>query len=125
MKTETGLNQRVVAAIERHYNHAKEKHPHFCDQLIPGKDYALNVGEEIENNLREIRSRIERSVESQRCEWDELLNEEVWEVLEAIHNGENDNAVEECYDAIAVLLRVIDVLEGRQELGQPKDGGAA
>ena len=28
-------------------------------------------------------------------------------------------AVEECYDAIAVLLRVIDVLEGRQPLGRP------
>lgn len=120
MKTEKGLNQRVVAAIERHYIQAKKKHPYFCDQLIPGKDYVFNVGEEIENNLREIRSRIERSVESKRCEWDELLNEEVWEVLEAIHNGENDNAVEECYDAIAVLLRVIDVLEGRQKL----DGGA-
>lgn len=120
MRIETDLDGAVVAAIERHYNRAKEKHPYFCDRLIPGKDYAGNVGEEIENNLREIRSRIERSVESKRCEWDELLNEEVWEVLEAIHNGGNDNAVEECYDAIAVLLRVIDVLEGRQELGKPK-----
>lgn len=122
MKTDTGLNQRVVSSIERHYNHAKEKHPYFCDRLIPGRDYAGNVGKEIENNLREIRSRIARSVESQRCEWDELLNEEVWEALEAIHDGDDKNAVEECYDAIAVLLRVIDVLEGRQELGKPKGG---
>lgn len=122
MKTETGLNQRVVSAIERHYNHAKEKHPYFCDRIIPGEDYPWNVGEEIKENLREIRSRIARSIESQRCGWDELLNEEVWEVLEAIYNGENDNAIEECYDAIAVLLRVIDILEGRQELGNPKGG---
>lgn len=28
-------------------------------------------------------------------------------------------AIEECYDAITALLRVIDVLEGRQELGNP------
>ena len=123
MKTDVGLNQRVVPAIERHYKHAKEKHPYFCDRLIPGKDYAGNVGKEIENNLREIRSRIDRSIKSRRCEWNELLNEEVWEVLEAIYNGENDNAVEECYDAISVLLRVIDVLEGRQSLGKPKKEG--
>ena len=122
MKTETGLNHRVVSAIERHYKHAKEKHPYFCDRIIPGKDYSGNVGEEIKKNLREIRIRIDRSIKSQRCEWDELLNEEVWEVLEAIHNGKNDHAVEECYDCIAVLLRVIDVLEGRQPLGKPKEG---
>ena len=36
--------------------------------------------------------------------------------------GHPELAVEECYDAIAVLLRVIDVLEGRQELGRPERG---
>ena len=35
MKTKTGLNHRVVSAIERHYKHAKEKHPYFCDILRP------------------------------------------------------------------------------------------
>ena len=29
---------------------------------------------------------------------------------------------EECYDAIAVLLRVVDVIEGRQALGKPQEG---
>jgi hypothetical protein len=38
---------------------------------------------------------------------------------EAIANGDTDAAIEEAYDAIAVLLRVIDVLEGHQELGSP------
>ena len=28
------------------------------------------------------------------------------------------------YDCIAVLLRVIDVPEGRQALGRPKEGGS-
>ena len=36
--------------------------------------------------------------------------------------GHPELAVEECYDAIAVLLRVIDVLEGRQELRRPERG---
>lgn len=31
-------------------------------------------------------------------------------------------AVEECYDTIAVLLRMVDVLEGRQKLGKPNKG---
>ena len=40
MKIETELDGRTVGAIERHYFHAREKHPYFCDRLIPGKDYA-------------------------------------------------------------------------------------
>lgn len=35
--------------------------------------------------------------------------------------GDKANAVEECYDAIAVLLRMVDVPEGRQTLGKPEE----
>ena len=54
--------------------------------------------------------------------WDTLLNCEVWEVHDALFRGDNAHAVEECYDAIAVLLRVVDVIEGRQALGKPQEG---
>ena len=54
--------------------------------------------------------------------WDTLLNCEVWEVHDALLRGDNANAVEKCYDAIAVLLRVVDVIEGRQPLGNPNGG---
>ena len=106
--------------IARHYIHAVEKHPYFCDQLIPGKEYVGNIAENIRVNLAEIRRRVDFSTEKRRLAWDELLAEEVWEVLEAIHNGDNAAAVEELYDCIAILLRVVDVLEGRQKLGTPK-----
>lgn len=33
-------------------------------------------------------------------------------------------AAEKCYDAIAVLLHVVDVLEGRKEFVMPHEGGA-
>lgn len=42
---------------------------------------------------------------------------------DAIANGNTAHAVEECYDAISVLLRTIDVLEGRQKLGKPETKG--
>lgn len=44
------------------------------------------------------------------------------EVCNAIARGDNAHAVEECYDTIAVLLRMVDVLEGRQCLGKPEKG---
>lgn len=34
-------------------------------------------------------------------------------------------AVDECYDCVAVMLRMIDVLEGRQPLGKPSEGKEA
>ena len=52
----------------------------------------------------------------------DALNCEVEEMLNAIVHGETEKAIEEAYDVIAVLMRVIDVLEGRQTLGKPKKG---
>lgn len=47
---------------------------------------------------------------------------EVYKAVQAYTHGNTKAAVEKCYDAIAVLLRVIDVLEGRQKLGKPEEG---
>lgn len=44
----------------------------------------------------------------------------MWEVFEALVSGDKTHAVEELYDCVAVLLRTIDVLEGRQKLGKPE-----
>jgi len=48
----------------------------------------------------------------------------VWEATEALANGDKAQAVEELYDCISVLLRTVDVLEGRQKLGRPKEAEA-
>lgn len=122
MKTYTGLNPETIASIERHYKHAKEKHPYFCDILHP-KFYTKDQARlRCTNELEDCRDLISEMASESRLQWDVLLNCEVWETHKAIANCDTTAAVEECYDAIAVLLRVIDVLEGRQTLGKPKKG---
>lgn len=108
--------------IWTHYDHAREKHPYFCDSLLP--DYLLrdNIRERIARNLAFARRRIKAGIRDHNLMWNEIADCEVWEATEAMFNGDNDAAVEELYDVIAVLLRTIDVLEGRQALGKPEGG---
>lgn len=112
-----------------HYVHAKKKHPYFCDGLLPTQvpnpmteDAMIR---EIRESLRENRLRLERGGCNANILWNELLNCEVWEATEAMANGDTAHTVEEFYDAIAVLLRTIDVMEGRQQLGKPETKGEA
>lgn len=109
--------------IWTHYDHAKEKHPYFCDSLLP-KEYrsAKQLRGTIKSNLARSRHRIKVGGLLRNLMWNEVADCEVWEATEAIFNGDNAAAVEELYDCIAVLLRTIDVLEGRQALGKPKGG---
>ena len=121
MKIETDLDGAVVGAIERHYKHAKEKHPYFCDIICRDKtqfDGASFL-------LDDYRQRIKCSIDSKVLCWSDLLGCEMYEALVEIGNGKTAAAVEECYDAIAVLLRVVDVLQGRQALGRPKESEVA
>lgn len=117
MKTETGLNAKTVAAIDRHYIHAKEKHPYFCDTLVP-----YMYGIEYSDGLLRVLRNILKNAKPGRLMMTDVLNCEIEEMLNAIVHGETENAIEEAYDAIAVLMRVIDILEGRQELGNPNKG---
>lgn len=64
-------------------------------------------------------------MENSRLGWNAILECKMLEVHEALANGDKAHAVEELYDCIAVLLRTIDVLEGRQKLGKPKKEGGA
>lgn len=118
MRIDTDLDGATVHAIERHYKHAKEKHPYFCDIICRDKtqfDGASFL-------LDDYRQRIKYSIGRETLCWSDLLGCEMYEALVEIGNGKTAAAVEECYDCIAVLLRTIDVLEGRQKLGG--EGGA-
>ncbi len=116
--------------IERHYKHAREKHPYFCDIMLPSFDFSPRKQKEAYTcALKSCRDGIVADIHNNTLSWDTLLECETWEVLDALINGDTAHAVEECYDAIAILLRTIDVLEGRQKLGKPegaksKEGGA-
>lgn len=118
-----------IEKIKEHYEHAKAKHPYFCDGLLPtqvSSDWSKGVVlQKIVLELRLARERIGVGGKIGNRLWNEVLNCEVWEATEAMANGNTAAAVEECYDAIAVLLRTIDVLEGRQALGDPAQKGGA
>lgn len=110
--------------IEKHWLHAKEKHPYFCDGLLPTRVPNSMTKEEIDaqiaGNLRFMRKRLMHGAKLGNLMWNEVLNCEVWEAMEALANGDMDSAKEELYDCVAVLLRTIDVLNGMQELGNTK-----
>ena len=112
-----------VSNILKHYAHAKEKHPYFCDWAGPDASNAKDR-EKVDMCLGRARERLASATRCNKVGWDDILDCEVWEIFDALINGDTANAVEECYDAIAVLLRTIYVLEGRQKLGKPETKGA-
>lgn len=118
MRIETDLDGAVVAAIERHYKHAKRKHPYFCDMV--SHDYWRL--QDVQDNLARMRSYLQKDAERHDLDALSVLYCEVRELEEALCRGDTAAVIEETYDCIAVLLRVIDVLEGRQALGRPKEG---
>lgn len=107
--------------IAEHYAHAIEKHPYFCDWVEPQDDTSEKAKAKIETTLAVIRGIIKEGAEKHTLGWDDLLNYEVWEVFDALAKDDKAQAVEELYDCVAVCLRAIDVLEGRQRLGKPKE----
>ena len=105
--------------ILKHYNHAKEKHPYFCDMIE--SPAPTNRGKKAQNDQLEwTRLIIKTDARRGSLRFGDLLECEVREAYEALYNGDKAQAVEELYDCIAVCLRAIDVLEGRQKLGKPE-----
>lgn len=120
MKTEKGLNAKTVAAINRHYNHAKKKHQYFCDKILP--EQSENFMKAMRLILSDIRLVISEGIENRQLAAYTVVQCKMLEFVESVIMGDTEHAIEKFYDAIAVMLRVIDVLEGRQELGNPKEG---
>ena len=106
----------MLANVFAHYLHAKEKHPYFCDIITCLSDVGADT------HLDIYRSTLEAEKNASSVEACTVLICEIHEAIQAYTHGDTAAAVEECYDAIAVLLRTIDVLEGRQTLGKPKEG---
>lgn len=107
-----------IKKIKEHYDHAREKHPYFCDMITCLSDVGADTQLDIHRNTLAVEEEVE-AVEAVV-----VLECKIYEAVQAYTHGDTKAAVEECYDAIAVLLRVIDVLEGRQKLGKPNEGEA-
>lgn len=122
------IDAAVVLKIAEHYCHARAKHPYFADRIIdnygggPQTRFAVKA---MEQELRLMREFVADRIKDEMVKPETLLWCEVSEANLAYAQNEIPYAVEECYDAIAVLLRMVDVLEGRQALGKPKDEGEA
>ena len=117
---EASIDAEVVLRIAEHYCHARRKHPYFADLMFLDE----NDVEEAKRNLRIVRTLLSVELKVGKICAETLVDCEVSEICDAIARGHNAHAVDECYDAIAVLPRMVDVLEGRQELGKPKEGEA-
>lgn len=97
------------------YDHAREKHPYFCDMITclseSGADTHLGLA----------RGLLAAEIDTGNVEVGDVLECEFYEAMQAYTHGDTSHAVEELYDCVAVCLRTIDVLEGRQKLGKPKE----
>lgn len=115
---DASIDAEVVLKIAEHYCHARAKHPYFADMMFLDE----NDAEDAKRYLGIVRTILNIERKKGELYAETLVNCEVAEICEAISRGDNAHAAEECYDVIAVLLRMVDVLEGRQKLGKPKEG---
>lgn len=104
--------------IAIHYDHAREKHPYFCDIITCLSDVGADT------HLDIYMATLKAEDDNEAVEPSTLLGCKFYEAIQAYTHGDGGVAVEKCYEAIAVLMRVIDVLEGRQNLGKQKEEGA-
>ena len=104
----------IMSRVWEHYEHAREKHPYFADRLIVSGSTPL-----WSKRLEGVRSWLAKEIEKGKASAETVLLCENAEMFTEIEEGNTSAAIEEAYDAIAVLLRTIDVLEGRQPLGDP------
>lgn len=115
MNIEKANLESVVSDIINHYHHACEKHPFFADRFytaIPGEPPTDCL-------LAGARAALKGAINQHCVDVFMVLNCETCEIADAYANGSVAQAREECLDAIAVLMRMIDVLDGLQQLGNP------
>ena len=119
----SGETETFVAAAEMmpdnfafnaasHFLKALRKHPRFADML-----FGNNVLDDAEYRLRCDRSKIAYYANNGWLDGTMLAKCEVAEATVAYLQGDNSACVEELYDAVAVLMRMIAVVEGKQTLG--------
>lgn len=108
------LSKGAVEKIAEHYRHAVKKHPYFCDRF-----WCEVSGINLKEDLLVKRALLKLAMLGDCVSTDLVLSCEIAEVFDAYASGDTAAAVAECYDCIAVQLRMVDVLEGRQKLGKP------
>ena len=103
-----------AARIAAHYDHARKKHPYFADLMF------IDEGEKtFVKHANLMLTAWKGIICSGKVDTESVLMCELAEARHAYAQGNKAAAVEELYDTVAVLMRMVDVLEGRQKLGNP------
>ena len=105
----TDFYQRAVA----HYAKAMRKHPRFADALF-GDDSA----DDAQDVLDAMRRELDYLAKNNWLDASALATCEIAEAQLANSQGDKAACVDELYDAVAVLMRMIAVVEGKQNLGK-------
>ena len=103
-----------------HYAKAVRKHPRFADALFDWRELThpfSGVAALAQSRLKSRRSFVKNGERSYRLIANDLLDCEIAEAFAAHEQGDKAATVSELYDAVAVLMRMIAVVEGNQKLG--------
>lgn len=93
------LNPGRIAVIEAHLAKAVQKHPNFCENVTFRTLSQVRTELEFVRNENDLRENY-----GEEC-LDELIFEEILELAEANIEGNKELERQECFDAIALLLR--------------------
>lgn len=107
--------------VTEHYEHAKAKHPHFCDMLFPHEAEGRRiVAKTLKMLLDESRAHLKKATENKKCfvKGYDVLFCEILEAEYAYYAESKKRTIEELYDCIAVLLRMVDYVEAEIEQGK-------
>ena len=97
--------------IRSHVLKAEMKHPEFCDAMTSGGwDVALR------------KLRVLNGDKAPVFYADNIAAEELAEIFEAYEKGEKAHAIEECYDLIAVALRIIERIMNESDTNSSESG---
>ena len=107
-----------------HYAKALRKHPRFADSLF---DFRADQAD-IREGMKPMAMGLLETYRKDIAHCDRIGYLEAWEIERcemaeayvAHVNGDAAACVEELYDAVAVLMRMIAVVEGKQRLGGEK-----
>lgn len=107
------LPQSRVCKMIEHYEYAVKKHPYFADHFF--------IADRVKPSeaLKVVEEEKKKNTEIGNVDTMDVLKCEVMGVYAAMENDNKELAIRKCYQTIAVTLRMIDVIEGRQALGNP------
>lgn len=108
--------ERVMGAYDKSY----ADNPKLFYRLIPDAPKE-DLNYEILAAMQYHEDRYRRGSELKNLMWNEVLDLQVWKAHKAILDDNTEEAVKQCLDGIATILRAIDVLEGREKL-EENDG---